>query len=131
MNRYYLKCQTACDLYYVTIGETEYIEGTNWKDCIFFDNNFEREKFDSIVKDIKSTMESFGKKCKWKENRENYYVTTGYPSYFKNLHITSGVIHKQEYAESCQRYNYFETEAEANELLTALKAIFRKHNVDL
>lgn len=123
MKRKYLTSPTACNLYNVELKEDEVRPDSDWASCLIIKDE---EKANELINEIRSTFEKFKGRCQWTADKRYFYVTTGYASHFRNMHIIKGRIKSKEAAESSQPYNYFETKADAEELLQELKNLFRQ-----
>lgn len=125
MERKYLTSPMACKLYEVKIKIDEVRPGSDWTSCFVIKDEGEAKK---VIGEIRSTFEKFKNKCKWTGDKRYFYVTTGYASHFKKMHVTKGRIKTKKAAEYYQPCNYFETKADAEELLLELKNVFRQFN---
>ena len=123
MKRKYLTSPSACNLYGIEIKEDEVRPGSDWTPCFIIKDE---EKANELIKKIRSIFEKFKDRCKWTGDKRYFYVTTGCASYFKNLHVIKNRIQSLEGANESQPYNYFETRADAEELLRELKKVFRQ-----
>lgn len=123
MKRKYLTSPTACNLYKVKIKEDEVRPDSDWSLCLIIRDE---EKANELITEICSILEKYKDRCKWTGDKRYFYVTTGYASHFRNMHIIKGRIKSKQAAEMSQRYNYFETKADAEELLQELKNILRQ-----
>ena len=123
MKRKYLTSPTACKLYKIKIKKDKVRPNSDWTSCFIIKDE---ENANDLIKKIRSTFEKFKDRCKWTGDKRYFYVTTGCASYFKNLHVIKNRIQSLEGANESQPYNYFETKADAEELLRELKKVFRQ-----
>ena len=121
MKRKYLTSPTACKLYKIKIKKDKVRPNSDWTSCFIIKDE---ENANDLIKKIRSSFEKFKDRCKWTGDKMYFYVTTGYASHFKNMHVIKGRIKTN--AEYYQPYNYFETRADAEELLRELKKVFRQ-----
>lgn len=123
MKRKYLTSPTACKLYKIKIKKDKVRPNSDWTSCFIIKDE---ENANDLIKKIRSTFEKFKDRCKWNGDKRYFYVSTGRASYFKNLHVIKDRIQSLEGANDSQPYNYFETRADAEELLRELKKVFRQ-----
>ena len=123
MKRKYLTSPTACKLYKIKIKKDKVRPNSDWTSCFIIKDE---ENANDLIKKIRSIFEKFKDRCKWTGDKRYFYVSTGRASYFKNLHVIKDRIQSLEGANDSQPYNYFETRADAEELLRELKKVFRQ-----
>lgn len=97
----------------------------NFDKCVICDLSM-REHFETMLSEIRIEMK---KRCvsAFESEKVYYHLTTISPSYVKELKVIKDKI--------CNtvnnKYNYFDTEQDANEALKAIVAIFRKYGIVL
>lgn len=125
-----LKTTTADDIYNIEIVECEEVNDvneSNFSECICF-LDADEHKYIKLIKKVQERMKMHWE-TKWKDKDfipgKYWYVTTSYPSYIRNLHVIdlSQKIAKEEDTNT-QRYNYFQTKEEADELQTIIETVF-------
>lgn len=126
MGQYYLQTTDACNLY--SIKQADF-DGKDATDKIIFT---EDGKYDNLIHDIRVMMVVIWNKYKspFVSGHEYWYVTTEFKSHLKNLKVIQNVIQKEEDTCTCP-YNYFNEEYQAQELLSAIKGVFKNYGIKI
>ena len=123
--RYYLKMDENCNLYNLDIKKD--VSGGNYINYVV---SSDEKKLQNLILDVKNVMKSFWKShgMQFIQGRYYWWITVDSKNHLKTIHCKGAIIPDNV---NNQKYNYFETEHEAKQLLDLLLGVFEKYGFPL